>query len=176
MAREGVVPGSKYQECYAMMVLSMVPFNMSLNLLCPDEALTTYTTLVFEFLRMTALMWFQILLHFSAKVIADSTNKHLTSMGFHMCYEITFSFEVPVTAFFRTYPCSYRMVSNFVGSQFTFKCKDFIRFVTYKLFVQVMQIQVSVSCVGAAESLFTYRAEDWRVTASVVLIQFAPGW
>ena len=82
------------------MVLGMVPFNMSLNLLCPDKALTTYPALVFVFLCMTALMWFQILLHFSAKVIADSTNKHFTSMGFCMCYKITFHLKSLSEPFF----------------------------------------------------------------------------
>ena len=112
--------------------------NMSLNLLCPDETLSTYTTLVFEFFRVTTFMLFQILLHFSAKVVANNTNKHLAYVSLCMCHKVSLSFEVPVTAFFHTYPCSYCMVSDFVGSQLTFKCKTFIAFVTYKLFVQIV--------------------------------------
>ena len=100
-----------------MPVLGMVPFNMSLNLLCPDEALATYMALVLEFLRMTAFMLFQILLYFSAKFVANSTNKHLASVGFRMCHKVVLPFEIPVTAFFYTYPCSSCTVYDFMGSQ-----------------------------------------------------------
>ena len=126
------------QECYTMPVLGMVHFNMYLNLLCPDEDLATYAALVLEFLCVTAFMLFQILLNFSAKVVANSTNKHLTSVGLCMCHKVALPFEIPVTAFFHTYPCPYCMVSDFMGSQLAFKCKAFIAFITYKLFVQVV--------------------------------------
>ena len=69
-----------------MPVLSVVPFNMSFDLLCPDESFAAYTALVLEFFRVTSFMLFEILLHFSTEVVANSTDEHLAGVGFGMCH------------------------------------------------------------------------------------------
>ena len=69
-----------------MLVLSVVPFNMSFDLLCPDESFVAYTALVLKFFRVTSFMLFKILLHFSAEVVANSTDEHLAGVGFGVCH------------------------------------------------------------------------------------------
>ena len=72
--------------CYATLVLGVVPFNMSFNLLSPDESLAAYTALVLKFFHVTAFMLFEVLLHFSAEVVANRTDKHLAGVCFGVCY------------------------------------------------------------------------------------------
>ena len=176
MAEAGVIPRCRCQEHYVITVLGVVLFDMSLYLLCPDEAFSAYPTFIFEFLRMAVLMRFQVLLHLSAEISADSTYKYLTSMSVCMYYKIAFACEVSVTAFFRTYPCSQCTMYYLVHSQFAFKCKAFLTSVTCGLPVQIVGIQMSIMCVRATKSILTYRAKDWRVIASVMLMQFTPRW
>ena len=115
-----------------MQVLGVVPFNVSLYLLCPDESFAAYTVLVLELFRLTSFMLFKILLHFSAQIVANSTDKHLAGVGFGVCHKVSLLFEVPVTAFLRTNPCSHCTMYNFMGFQLTFKSKAFFTFVTCK--------------------------------------------
>ena len=72
--------------CYATLVLGVVPFNMSFNLLSPDESLAAYTALVLKFFRVTMFMLFEVLLHFSAEVVANCTDEHLAGVYFGVCY------------------------------------------------------------------------------------------
>ena len=111
---------------------------MPLDLLHPDKSFATYTALVLEFFRVVSFMLFKILLHFSAEIVANSTDKHLSGVGFRVCHKVPLLFEIPVTAFLHTNPCSYCTMYNFMGIQLTFKCKAFFAFVTCKLFVQVV--------------------------------------
>ena len=72
--------------CYATSVLGVVPFNMSFNLLSPDESLAAYMALVHKFFHVTTFMLFEVLLHFSAEVVANHTDEHLAGVCFGMCY------------------------------------------------------------------------------------------
>ena len=67
-------------------MLGVVPFNMSFDLLSPDESLATYTALVLKFFRVAMFVLFKVLLHFSAEVVANCTDEHLAGVCFGMCH------------------------------------------------------------------------------------------
>ena len=72
--------------CYATPVLGVVPFNMSFDLLCPNESFAAYTALVLKFFHVTSFMLFKVLLHLSAEVVANSTDEHLARVCFGVCH------------------------------------------------------------------------------------------